>query len=432
MKTLLSLLLLVLLADPLGAQNLPSIQELQKELEEKQQALLKLENEWEALELAMIRAKSRNIGYPADTLTADTLILIERDGFAAGFSQKHQQAQWVMHMILPEISNRCWDRTNDFRADTLLAGSPTLEEYKFGDRSNEFDKGHLAPAADFRWCEEAVSASFLLSNMSPQPAEFNRGIWADLEKVVRSYITRNPGSELYVVSGPLLEDNLEKLKPGVQISVPVGYFKVVLDRKRGQGIAFLLDADGRKSKRSNDAALLKAAISIDALEERTGLDFFPDISSTPSLAEANFEPFYWLPFVKGISPIPLDSLAEGQINTAMLHTPKSGEVVNVAGTIVHATISPKGNITLYLDRRSVGTNGRKSIPYVFKPFLESRIFRDFPEWKQNTFHTADPGEKHLEALIGKRVTVSGKLYGSRKGDSYKINLTGSSAIQLEK
>jgi endonuclease G len=46
----------------------------------------------------------------------------------------------------------------------------------------------LAPSADFRWSEVAVSESFYYSNMSPQKPEFNRQSWSNLEGWVRRYV----------------------------------------------------------------------------------------------------------------------------------------------------------------------------------------------------------------------------------------------------
>ena len=40
-----------------------------------------------------------------------------------------------------------------------------------------YDRGHLAPAADFSFSDIAMSESFYMSNISPQHPSFNRGIW---------------------------------------------------------------------------------------------------------------------------------------------------------------------------------------------------------------------------------------------------------------
>ncbi|MFA5032299.1 MAG: DNA/RNA non-specific endonuclease [bacterium] len=63
----------------------------------------------------------------------------------------------------------------------------------------------------------AMSESFYMSNMSPQTAGFNRGVWKRLEDKVRAYARDN--DEIYVVTGPVLKDGL----PTIFIPSPVGF-----------------------------------------------------------------------------------------------------------------------------------------------------------------------------------------------------------------
>ena len=65
-------------------------------------------------------------------------------------------------------------RVDYFRTDPLVTtGSAVLADYE----NSNYDRGHLVPAADMVFSEKAMSASFLLSNISPQEPSFNRGIW---------------------------------------------------------------------------------------------------------------------------------------------------------------------------------------------------------------------------------------------------------------
>ena len=94
-------------------------------------------------------------------------------------------------------------RSDDFRADPeIITGSAALVDY----RGSGYDRGHLAPAADMKWSEEAMSESFYMSNMSPQAPGFNRGIWKSLESRVRSWAVEN--GTVYVVTGGILSPGL--------------------------------------------------------------------------------------------------------------------------------------------------------------------------------------------------------------------------------
>ena len=115
------------------------------------------------------------------------------------------------------------NRTDDFRADEAVAtGSAALEDY----RGSGYDRGHMAPAAAMAWSVEIMSESFLLSNISPQDPDFNRGIWRDLEAMVRDWAVLH--GEVFVVTGPVLSEQLPSIGPN-EVSVPESYYKVVVD-----------------------------------------------------------------------------------------------------------------------------------------------------------------------------------------------------------
>ena len=54
-------------------------------------------------------------------------------------------------------------------------------------RGSGFDRGHQAPAADFKHSQAAMDETFLLSNISPQVGKgMNRDYWARIETWVRT------------------------------------------------------------------------------------------------------------------------------------------------------------------------------------------------------------------------------------------------------
>ena len=77
--------------------------------------------------------------------------------------------------------------------------------------------------------------------MSPQLDKFNREKWADLEGLLRGYVYDHPETQLYVVTGPLLNDSLAKIERGVnKVSIPNYFYKVALDLKNKKAIAFIM------------------------------------------------------------------------------------------------------------------------------------------------------------------------------------------------
>jgi endonuclease G, mitochondrial len=118
--------------------------------------------------------------------------------YALVYNEAYEQAKWVAHIILPDVRRGNEGRSNDFRPDPLVkTGSATEADYflripltdsTFKYDGFGYDRGHLAPSADFRYSKRALSESYYYSNMSPQVAAFNRGRWAELEDVLREYV----------------------------------------------------------------------------------------------------------------------------------------------------------------------------------------------------------------------------------------------------
>ena len=222
-------------------------------------------------------------GYPS-TSTTDTVLSYM--GFDLGYNEQFEQAAWVAYVLTrEETESGEVERTEDFRADTSVrTGSATPADY----RGSGFDRGHLAPAGDMTWDEEAMSQSFLMTNMSPQRPGFNRGVWRRLETAVRNWAAEK--DSIYVITGPLFSPS-DSLIGENGVGVPGHYFKVLVDLSPPdyEMIAFLLPND------SSSDDLLQFAISVDSLEQYSGYDFFasaPDQEVVEWL-EGHVYPEHW-------------------------------------------------------------------------------------------------------------------------------------------
>ena len=329
------------------------LDQLKEELRNKESDLELLKSRIDSLKLLRIVEDLTAIGWPSSDP------VVTHSALALAYSEEHEQAKWVSHMILPDIVEARVSRTNDFRVDPLIdSGSAEEKDYFLKSKDEDgnyvydgfgYDRGHLAPSADFRWNVKALSESYYYSNMSPQRPEFNRGGWADLEGLLRGYIFRNQ-TPLYVVTGPILNANLEKVTRSVnQVSIPKYYFKVVLDVANERGIGFLMPNEEILNP------IETYAFSIDEIESRTGFDFFPNLSEEiDKKAEASDDYSPWLSESEKDDQLPLNptKIGRNHFNTvqAKYHV-KSGRDVNVCGTVVSASKSAKGNIFLNLDKK---------------------------------------------------------------------------------
>ncbi len=212
-----------------------------------------------------------------------------------------------------------------------------------------YDRGHLAPSADFRWSESALSESYFYSNMSPQVGDFNRKKWSELEMLLRGYVINNPTVNLFVITGPVLKRNLPVIERGVnKVSIPEQFFKVALDLENKRAIGFLMP------NQEIEDDLIDFAVSVDSVEIATGINFYeplPDTLEERIESKSDFK--YWKPKKtnKDVKVIYRTKLPKGCINTAMASRfIDSYKDMTVCGTVVSSFKSQKGNIFLNLDR----------------------------------------------------------------------------------
>ena len=197
---------------------------------------------------------------------ADTII--DRPGYALGYSEYHEQAAWGIYIIThEEATTKAAQRTNKFRSDPQIpTGSATPGDY----RRSGYDRGHLAPAADMAFSAQTMADSFFMSNMSPQKPAFNRGIWKDLEALVRNFaITER---RIVVVTGPILPKEKTVTIGANGVTVPTHYYKVIFDLTPPQKmIGFILPNEG------SNKPLAAFAVTVDDVEKATGLNFFSKV-----------------------------------------------------------------------------------------------------------------------------------------------------------
>ena len=340
----------------LGQSLAAKLQSLQQELANVRTQEQQILKEIESVKLTQVQEELLEVGLPK--MEADEQ-LIKHSAMMLVYDEEHEQAKWVAHMITQDIKEGRVTRTNDFRPDPMVKTGTAIEKDYFlkflqPDSTYQYDgygydRGHLAPSADFRWSEQALSESYFYSNMSPQLPEFNREIWADLENTLRGYIYRHANARLLVVTGGILSDDLPKVERSEnQVSVPKFFYKVVLDLTNKRAIAFVLPNQG------TTYPLASFAVSIDQVEQVTGLDFYHQLEDDlEDQLEAMTETEAWIPEVnKGYKkPIAPDALPKNAINTAMAKQwVDNAKDIKVCGTVVSARASRRGNILINLDQ----------------------------------------------------------------------------------
>ncbi|GAB3997505.1 hypothetical protein GCM10028807_42890 [Spirosoma daeguense] len=195
--------------------------------------------------------------------------IIRHEGFTLRYRDEYKNASWVAYPLLDyETKGDANRKYEQFKPDPEVSnGTAVTSDYT---RSG-YDRGHLAPAGDFKFSQRIMRETFFMSNISPQEPDFNRGIWSDLENQVRAWAIRDHG--LYVITGPVLKPGLSTIGKTNEVSVPEKFYKVLLycNKPDIRMIGFLLDNQG------SNKSIREFVVSVDLIEQLTGLDFFPKI-----------------------------------------------------------------------------------------------------------------------------------------------------------
>jgi endonuclease G len=211
-------------------------------------------------------------------------IVLKKQFYVILFDTTTFVPEWVTYHLTKENLQGNANRKNSFRPDPDLPRErrSELEDYK----KSGFDQGHMAPAADFKRCDEAMSETFFLSNMAPQRPNLNRITWSHLEDEVRSLADKH--GSIWIFTGPLYLDNFdhqgqprEHIGPD-NVAVPTHFFKVILcEHSDGQRemFAFIMKNQVGKLPGTSKGFI----VSVRKVEELSGLNFFhrlPDDEET--------------------------------------------------------------------------------------------------------------------------------------------------------
>lgn len=214
--------------------------------------------------------------------------------FSMEYDKSKKHSRWIAFRFDNQTKQQNVSRSDEpFDADPAIGSQYQRVQADFGKQG--YDRGHLCASADRLYSREVNEQTFYYTNMSPQRNKFNTGIWLTLEGQVQSWGRSCTSSDtLYVVKEERLirkirsEDILVTTVASPFLDIII--WLCCLKRRFIQSDRFWMEhTDSPKSTK-----LVDYALSIDELEEKTGIDFFPSLNDNLENAlEATYSTKAW-------------------------------------------------------------------------------------------------------------------------------------------
>ena len=160
------------------------------------------------------------------------------------YSEKLEQPTWIKYTVL------CPDGTAsragmDFYTNDSIKTSNNDDYVK-----NLYDKGHLAPAADFNCTKEMLYQTFSYLNCALQNQYLNRGVWRMLEEYERELAK----TETVTVTIDLVFSR-KSIKLPTGATVPDGFYKTIRLEKSKKTYKYYFANEAPKKPKFTDYSI---------------------------------------------------------------------------------------------------------------------------------------------------------------------------------
>ena len=228
-----------------------------------------------------IYANNLEFGTPVDANGSDDF-LITRPQYAASYNRNTGTPNWVAYN-LDNGHFGAEDRCNCFTTDPLVVaqGFPLIRTSDY--TSGGFDRGHMMRSADRTVTNFENATTFYLSNVVPQTADLNQGVWASQEIFIAD-LARVGNKELFIITGPAFTGAVRTIKDEGKIRIPDFTWKIVVATDRNTGLSHVTTWDDVSRLQllavsmPNITGIRNAnwrdyQVTVDSLEKLTGYDF---------------------------------------------------------------------------------------------------------------------------------------------------------------
>ena len=208
--------------------------------------------------------------------------------YAVEWDTKKKANRWTCYIMTTNnqqdiVKRKPYTSTADqYPQDPNLPNSYRFSTDPF--RGSGYDHGHLCPSADRLYSRDANDQTFYLTNMIPQPHDFNAGMWEKMEAEVRRLLEKQVSFDLshykvdkdtlFVVKGGTMDksDQIARTLSNGLIVPKYNYCALLMKCHDGyMAMGFWFDQTKNYSDSDKPENYI---VNIDELESLTGIDFF--------------------------------------------------------------------------------------------------------------------------------------------------------------
>jgi len=224
-------------------------------------------NDVDAPDQGLSQMAYENLEQPAELRNRKEMLLFKSQ-FIISYNLETLCPNYVCWSLTPSRAKGRVQRSDKFHGDNVVNDRCRVDYFDYN--GSGYDRGHMCPAGDNKNSILAMDESFLMTNICPQNHNLNTGAWNDLEIQCRDW-ARNYGT-LYICCGPIFDSKSPKTigrRKNLKVAVPDRFFKVILALGRvPKAIGFIYP------NRSCGGDMRDYAVSVDKVENVTGMDFF--------------------------------------------------------------------------------------------------------------------------------------------------------------
>lgn len=221
--------------------------------------------------------------------------------YSIEWDAKLKANRWTCYELYDVLLQKNVKRQNAFQQDPEI---PANEQTSPDDyRESGFTRGHLCPSGDRLYSAAQNKQTFYLTNMQPQIQGHNGGVWGKLEEKVRAWAGRcdtlyivkaaTIDKDEYICNQADLEEMAQKESSDKSLHfngiVPKFFYMALLayDKKTNTYRALGIWSPHYNNSKSE-------YITIQELQNRTGIDFFCNLSDDIEQAvETTIDQAYW-------------------------------------------------------------------------------------------------------------------------------------------